>query len=72
MLFFYIHINDFLGVYDALILHNQYMISQSYKMVLLAVNESRSPVTTSSYFGKPAPLLAYPLRIHKYYAKIII
>ena len=29
--FFYIHINDFLGVYDAFILHNQNMISQSYK-----------------------------------------
>ena len=41
-------------------------------MVLLAVNESRTPVTTSSYFGKPAPLLAYPLRIHKYYVKITI
>ena len=27
--FFYIHVNDFLGVYDAFILHNQYMISQS-------------------------------------------
>ena len=74
VLFFYIHtcINDFLGVYDAFILHNQYMISQSYEMVLLAVNESRSPVTTSSYFGKPAPLLAYPLRIHKYYVTITI
>ena len=31
MLFFYIRINDFLGVYDAFILHNQYMILQSYK-----------------------------------------
>ena len=31
VLFFYIHINDFLGVYDAFILHNQYMISQSNK-----------------------------------------
>ena len=29
--FFYIHINDSLGAYDAFILHNQYMISQSYK-----------------------------------------
>ena len=41
-------------------------------MVLLAANESRTPVTTSSYFGKPAPLLAYLLRIHKYYVKITI
>ena len=29
--FFYIHINDSLGAFDAFILRNQYMISQSYK-----------------------------------------
>ena len=33
--FFYIHINDSLGAYDAFILHIQYMISQSYKWFYL-------------------------------------